>query len=147
MRKSLPSADPCGGCGKCCMGIGLPPFEAANPLFGPQPVVTRGVSDAQFATAVFDTELFVTMPNELKLAHAELVLGVSEDPSGTPCAWFDEAAGKCKHYDWRPAICRQFLPASDDCEKLRGEPAAVLVWQDDTTPDRWRNPRAANWRG
>ena len=96
MRKSLPTADPCGGCGKCCRGIGLPPFEAANPAFGPQPVVTRGMSDSQFATAVFDTELFLTMPDDLRLAHAELVLNVDADPSGTACAWFDEEAGKLR---------------------------------------------------
>ena len=140
-------ADPCGGCGACCRGIGLPPFEAANPAFGPQPVVTRGMTADQFAAAVFDTELFVLMPDELRQAHAELVLNLDRDPSGTPCAWFDEAAGACRHYDWRPAVCRQFLPGSDECVKLRAEPAAVLVWQDDTTPDRWQNPRRIADRG
>ena len=67
----LPLADPCGGCGKCCQHIGLPPFEAANPLFGPQLVNTRGLSDSQLADAVFDTELFLLMPAELRQAHAE----------------------------------------------------------------------------
>jgi uncharacterized protein len=137
----LPLADPCGGCGKCCRGIGLPPFEAANPEFGPQPTVTRGMTAGQYDTAVFDTELFVFMPAELRLAHAELLLNLSADPSGTPCAWYDADADRCRHYDWRPAICRQFTPGSDECVKLRSDPNAVLVWQDDNTPERWRNPR------
>lgn len=137
----LPLADPCGGCGKCCRGIGLPPFEAANPEFGPQPVVTRGMTAGQFDTAVFDTELFLLMPPELRLAHAELVLNLTADPSGTPCAWYDADADRCRHYDWRPGICRQFTPGSDECVKLRSDPNAVLVWQDDNSPERWRNPR------
>jgi Fe-S-cluster containining protein len=141
MRHELTLADPCGGCGKCCQGIGLPPFEAANPEFGPQPVVTRGLSASQFDAAVFDTELFLLMPAELRLAHAEAVLNLTADPSGTPCVWYDAAADRCRHYDWRPTVCRRFEPGSDECEKLRSEPVAVLVWQDDNSPDMWRNPR------
>lgn len=141
MRIGLPQIDPCGGCGKCCQGIGLPPFEAANPEFGPQPVVTRGMTASQFDTAAFDTELFLLMPAELRLAHAELLLNLSANPSGTPCAWYDTDAGRCKHYEWRPGTCRQFTPGSDECEKLRADPDAVLVWQDDNTPETWRNPR------
>ena len=147
MRISLPEADPCGGCGKCCHGIGLPPFEAANPEFGPQPVVTRGMTATQFDTAAFDTELFLLMPAELRLAHAELLLNLTADPSGTPCAWYDAAADRCRHYEWRPGTCRQFSPGSDECVKLRSDPAAVLVWQDDNTPERWRNPRRNAERG
>ena len=142
MRIPLPPADPCGGCGKCCRGIGLPPFEAANPDFGPQPVVTRGMTVTQFEDAVFDTELFVLMPPELRLAHAELVLGTSEDPSGTPCGWYDAVADRCRHHEWRPSTCRRFEPGGEDCVKLRAEPNAVLVWQDDNSPAAWRNPRA-----
>lgn len=141
MRVPLPQADPCGGCGKCCHGIGLPPFEASNPAFGPQTVVTRGMTAGQYDTAVFDTELFLLMPEELRFAHAELVLNLTADPSGGACAWYDTEADRCRHYDWRPGICRKFLPGSDECVKLRAEPNAVLVWQDDNTPERWRNPR------
>lgn len=141
MRVPLPQADPCDGCGKCCHSIGLPPFEAANPEFGPQGVVTRGMSASQFDTAVFDTELFLLMPSELRLAHAELVLNLTADPSGSPCAWYDADADRCRHYDWRPAICRRFEPGGEGCVKLCSEPNAVLVWQDDNSPEMWRNPR------
>jgi Fe-S-cluster containining protein len=146
-RIPLSQADPCGGCGKCCHAIGLPPFEAANPEFGPQKVVTRGMTASQIDTAAFDTELFLFMPEELRLAHAELLLNLTADPSGSPCVWYDTDADRCRHYDWRPGICRKFLPDSDECVKLRAEPNAVLVWQDDNTPERWRNPRRTAERG
>jgi len=147
MRIALPQADPCGGCGKCCQGIGLPPFEAANPEFGPQPVVTRGMTASQFDTATFDTELFLLMPAELRLAQAELVLNLTADPSGQACAWYDAEADRCRHYEWRPGTCRRFEPGSDECVKLRADPDAVLVWQDDNSPEMWRNPRRSAERG
>lgn len=143
MRVTLPLADPCGGCGKCCHGIGLPPFEAANPEFGPLPVVTRGMTSGQIDTATFDTELFLMMPADVRLAHAELLLNLPADPSGTPCAWYDATADRCRHYEWRPGTCRLFNPGSDECVTLRSDPAAVLVWQDDNSPERWQNPRRA----
>ena len=141
MRLPLTEADPCGGCGKCCHGIGMPPFEVPNPSFGPQGVVTRGMTASQIDTAAFDTELFLLMPAELRLAHAELLLNLSTDPSGTACVWYDVAADRCKHYEWRPGTCRLFVPGSDECVQLWSEPDAVLVWQDDNSPERWRNPR------
>lgn len=137
----LPLADPCGGCGRCCQHIGLPPFEAANPEFGPQPVRTRHLSAAQVADAVFDTELFLAMPPELRQAHAGLLLELTADPSGRPCVWYDPAAGRCRHYAWRPATCRRFWADDARCVELRGDPYAVLHWQDDTSVRAWLNPR------
>jgi hypothetical protein len=88
-RVSLPLADPCGGCGRCCETIGLPPFEAANPDFGPQKVHLRRMTDSEMSDAAFDTDLFLLMPPEVRAAHAELLLNLTADPSGQPCAWYD----------------------------------------------------------
>jgi Fe-S-cluster containining protein len=137
----LPLADPCAGCGKCCQHIGLPPFEAANPDFGPQRVRTRGLSDAQLADAVFDTELFQAMPAGLRQAHAELLLNLIADPSGGPCAWYDAERQQCRHYAWRPATCRRFWAGDVRCVELRSGRNVELRWQDDTTPAAWLNPR------
>ncbi len=137
----LPLADPCGGCGRCCEHIGLPPFEAANPDFGPQRVRTRGLSAAQLADAVLDTELFQLMPAELRREHAELLLNLIADPTGGPCAWYDPDAKRCRHHDWRPATCRRFWPNDERCNELRADPAVRLHWQDDTTLTAWLNPR------
>jgi Fe-S-cluster containining protein len=143
----LPLADPCGGCGRCCEHIGLPPFEAANPLFGPQPVRTAGLTDTQIADAVFDTELLLAMPAELQEAHAALVLELVHDPSGRPCAWYDTTAKRCRHHAWRPATCRRFWANDGRCNELRADPRAVLHWGDDTSVGAWRNPRAVVPRG
>ena len=138
---ALPLADPCGGCGKCCQYIGLPPFEAANPAFGPQRVNTRGLSATQLADAVFDTDLFVAMPDDLRHSHAELLLGLIADPSGGPCAWYDADARQCRHYAWRPATCRRFRANDERCVELRTDENVRLHWQDDTTLPAWLNPR------
>lgn len=141
-RVPLPMADHCGGCGRCCETIGLPPFEAANPDFGPQPVHLRGMTDTQMADAVFDTELFQIMPAEVRAAHAELLLNLSADPTGSPCAWYDADRNRCWHHDWRPATCRRFEPGGERCVQLVASPEVVLIWQDDRRPERWRNPRS-----
>ena len=30
-----------------------------------------------------------------------------------PCVWYDTASARCKHYDYRPQACRDFLIGSD----------------------------------
>jgi Fe-S-cluster containining protein len=119
----------------------LPPFEAANPEFGPQLVHLRGLTETQMADAVFDTELFLRMPIELRTAHAELLLNLTTDPTGEPCAWYDAERRRCKHHAWRPATCRRFVPGGERCVELVRNAEAVLIWQDDRQPERWRNPR------
>lgn len=138
---ALPLTDACAGCGRCCQHIGLPPFEAANPEFGPQRVSIRGLSDTQITDAVFDTELFLLMPAELRRAHAEMLLGLIADPTGGPCAWFDQDMGRCRNYEWRPATCRRFWANDARCQELCSDPAIHLHWQDDTTVPAWLNPR------
>lgn len=140
-RFPLPMANPCGGCGRCCETIGLPPFEAANPDFGPQPVHLRGMTDTQMADAVFDTELFQVMPAAVRAAHAELLLNLSADPTGEHCAWYDADQKRCRHHHWRPATCRRFEPGGERCVQLVASPEVVLIWQDDRRVERWRNPR------
>jgi len=140
-RYPLLLTDECANCGRCCATIGLPPFEAANPSFGPQRVITRHMSFRQIDDATFDTELFLTMPAELQLAHAEQLLALDTSPSGNPCAWYDTEARRCKHYEWRPATCRRFDAGATRCVQLCTDDTVQLVWQFEAEPDRWRNPR------
>ena len=140
-RHPLPLADPCGGCGRCCETIGLPPFEAANPDFGPQTVHLRGLSESQMGDAAFDTEVFALMPTDVRAAHAELLLNLTADPSGQACAWYDAEQKRCKHHEWRPATCRRFEPDGERCRQLVADATVMLVWQDDRRVERWRNPR------
>lgn len=36
------------------------------------------------------------------------------DPEG-PCFWYDAAAGRCKNYERRPNVCRNFEPGCLPC--------------------------------
>ena len=86
-----------------------------------------------------DMETFDRMPPELRDDHAALLLAMSADPTGSPCAWFDPDTRRCRHYEFRPALCRHFAPGSRECQGVRR--GADCVWQDDNSPDRWRDPR------
>ncbi len=141
MRLELPLANLCSDCGRCCESIGLPPFEAANPEFGSQPVHLRGMTATQMDDAAFDTELFLMMPSELRIEHAERVLNLITDPSNRICVWYDTVHKCCKHYDWRPATCRRFEYGDGRCEQLRDDPTVRLVWQIPAPVSKWHNPR------
>lgn len=39
----------------------------------------------------------------------------------SPCIWLDEATGKCKHYEIRPDVCREFEVGNISCRMLRKE--------------------------
>lgn len=136
VRVVLPQVGLCESCGgKCCQRIGLPPFEVANPDLGPQPV-PPGLD----VWMLLDTELFLDMPAELRAEHAALVRDLAADPTGRPCAWLDDA-GRCRHYDWRPAVCRDWAEGAEPCVETRA--GRGVVWRDPegTTTDDWRNPR------
>ncbi len=140
-RVELTLADACAGCGRCCETIGLPPFEAANPSFGPQRVSTRNLSANQIDDATFDTELFLLMPTELREAHAQLLLNLTTNLSGQPCAWYDTVAKRCMNYSFRPATCRRFEEGDTRCLELQDQPETQLVWQFAAPVERWQNPR------
>ncbi len=38
-----------------------------------------------------------------------------------PCFWLDLATMKCRHYDHRPSICRDFDRSSEGCHTWRAE--------------------------
>lgn len=149
MRTTLPvlaGGELCEGCGRCCDKIGLPPFEVPNPDLGPMPVWgmkrlwsaddnTRAAD--QFLT---DTDTFLRMPAALRADHARLVRGLKADPSERPCAWLDPDTKRCSHYEFRPAVCRDWEPGTRECLSARGG-RGVVVWRDDNAPANWRNPR------
>jgi Fe-S-cluster containining protein len=36
-----------------------------------------------------------------------------------PCIWLDRRTRRCRHYDWRPEICRMFEVGSPACVNWR----------------------------
>ncbi len=93
----LPIIESCAGCGACCRQTTLPPF-----------VINRTRNEAR--------ERNVPRPlldELLTLWSARLDLPES------PCLWFDEESGLCRHYDLRPQACRDFERSSPSCHAVR----------------------------
>lgn len=99
----------CNGCSACC-NHGWPPFEVLinerGELVGPDVVTVNA------------------LPDDLRLEYLAVVRGVA---NGTlpdrramdlPCYWLDEH-GLCKHYELRPAVCRDFETGSTGCRTYR----------------------------
>lgn len=39
-----------------------------------------------------------------------------------PCLWFDEVKKRCRHYDHRPAACREaVVPGDEFCHEFRAK--------------------------
>ena len=72
----------CQKCGNCCQGLGLPPF-----LDSPE------------------AEILAVMPPELRAEV--LATPYTEAANGRPCSWFDPATNQCRHYEFRPVVCRK----------------------------------------
>jgi Fe-S-cluster containining protein len=134
---ALPQVEPCTACGGgCCRSIGRPPFECLNPDLGTDPRLavldefaqTPELLPDRFRLALADARLFAAMPADVRAAHADSVRGLAADPSGTPCAWLD-GSGRCRHYEWRPHVCRVWPVGNPDCL------------------DAWRNGLSVVFRG
>ncbi|NUQ61155.1 MAG: YkgJ family cysteine cluster protein [Pirellulales bacterium] len=99
------------GCGNCCVQVGIPPFRCK----ADGRIVDVVVRDADEEKIVSDTDelpLPENMPAELIQELARLApLGL--EARGEPCVWFDRETRKCKHYEFRPNICRMFNCGGD----------------------------------
>jgi uncharacterized protein len=93
----------CDDCGACCRDIGHPPF-LVELIDG----VPQAVDDRLDSTS--DQQRILAAPAE---ARAEYLS--SRHRSSGPCAWLDRASGRCRHYEFRPDICRTFEVAGKWC--------------------------------
>lgn len=136
MRVELPLVVDCGGCGRCCDAIGMPPFEAVNPDTGIRPIRLR----PGFVPEAWDADIFRRMPRELRKAHAEAVLALVEDPTRKPCLWLDSETKRCRHYEWRPTVCRVFKVGGEICGRLLANPTIIMQSANNNDPRFWRDP-------
>lgn len=117
---NLPIVQPitCDGCGECCRHIGTPPGYA---LFFPP----AGQRIMAWTIGTPDHERFKRMPATIKRKLREYYQRMwrKETPDRTgfdmPCLWFDEATKRCRHYEWRPDICREFEVGGEGCLEWR----------------------------
>lgn len=108
----------CDGCGLCCEEIGSPVllYQSLPSLEGPHPYRPPGLPQS--------------LIDEID-AH---FLGLSRgEESQDRCLWYDPETAHCRHYDWRPQICRDFEMGGDCC-LLRRKP--FVKKQDSTLTER-----------
>ncbi len=98
--------DSCEDCGHCCEGIGSPVLlyvtrdhESGNHPFRPPGLPAE-------------------LQSEIDAAFGGLFRG--QEPQDR-CLWFDPATRRCRHYEWRPQVCRDYELAGTACLLRRRE--------------------------
>ena len=103
----------CDGCGACCKEQLSPPMY----LYW----IARGAHKTKKYDYLTDADVvrLRTMPPEvldgLVDYHAKVAAGETRDDK--TCIWLQD--GKCRHYDWRPQICRDFELGCAGCLRWR----------------------------
>ncbi len=107
MHHTLDILEPesCDGCGLCCEGTGSPVllYQSLPHHQGPHPHRPDG------------------LPQPLIDEIDEHFLGLArgQEPIDE-CLWYDAESRRCRHYEWRPQICRDFELAGTACLLRRG---------------------------
>lgn len=103
---SLPVLPPgsCDGCGLCCQGIGSPVL-----LYATRPGWRE---NHPFRPPGLPAELVA----EIDEQFAGLTRG--QEPQER-CLWFDPATLRCRHYEFRPQVCRDYELGGRACLERR----------------------------
>jgi uncharacterized protein len=98
----------CDDCSCCCLEQCSPPGYVAIP--------SGGWSDEE------DIARYHAMPQALRdelNAYGELLKAGKPHPNNDVCIWLDEETRRCRHYEHRPQICRDFAAGSPACVRWR----------------------------
>ena len=113
----------CEGCGACCMHVGVPLGYGSFAI-----AALRGI-DVKTASVDEgpDLERWRAMPQQLRaeigsyydahVNHGER----NREGESLPCFWLDESTRRCRNYEWRPDVCRDFAAGTDGCQWSRDE--------------------------
>ena len=98
------SPETCDNCGLCCTGIGSPVLS----------YVSRPDVSGKHPSRPVD------LPEELIREIDEHFLGLhrGQEPL-EQCLWYDAEKRRCRHYKWRPQVCRDYELAGEACLALR----------------------------
>lgn len=66
-----------------------------------------------------DDPLWGRLPEQLKQEINEYVDNLTDIDIGQPCIWLDLETRQCRHYDYRPQMCRDFEIGNPHCERMR----------------------------
>lgn len=111
------SDDPCKDCGKCCQHMDRPPFALI--FDGTFTRIHTGLVDGKPVTEWADYPTWEAIPAALKQEVEDD--RQAERPPGSPCLWYDAETKRCKHYEHRPMVCRDFQPGEPACNAWRIE--------------------------
>ena len=97
----------CDGCSACCEIVGHPPFllELENGV--PRPV--------EGADSQADYRRLLAAPSEAQIAYL-----TNNGAIDSPCVWLDTVNRRCRHYEFRPDVCRTFEVGGKWCSRFRG---------------------------
>lgn len=97
----------CHACGACCLKMESPPFVPNHP----------------------DDLHVAKLPDEVRKNYKRGMEARARAgwPEGTPCFWFDLETRKCRHYEYRPLVCRQFQRGCAACLSYRHEHRELLI--------------------
>lgn len=102
MKRTLPMVESCDGCGACCTGQAALPVHLAGHTAG--------------------AFLVVALPDALRLELLATVDRFNRDgwpADDSACIWYDAATQRCRHYEYRPNVCRDLAVGSDGCHRWR----------------------------
>ena len=104
VRLNVLQPSTCDLCGLCCEGIG-------------SPVAVYATRPGLELRHPFRPE---GLPQVLIDEVDEHFLGLfrGQEPQDR-CLWFDAAARRCRHYEWRPQVCRDYELGGPACLELR----------------------------
>jgi Fe-S-cluster containining protein len=92
----IPAPTSCSNCGACCLHMGYPPFAGMYPGGDPDWLALR--------------ESHPQLAQECRQGAVD-----GRGDRALPCLWLDPATRQCKHYELRPACCREFELGSEEC--------------------------------
>jgi len=91
----ISAAVSCDNCGACCMQMRSPPFI----------VYLKNQEKATY---------LATAPKAARQLYVARLFDRSI-PDDAPCVWLDLKTKKCRFYDHRPIVCRDFEVGEDAC--------------------------------
>ncbi len=117
-RQPLPlvPAVSCDDCGACCMGVSLPPG-----LFRLLALDLSREYVNSLPGAVHDRSLWESMPAPLREELTKAYEGEKMGFRIAPCLWLDTTTRRCRHYEHRPTVCREFVVGGEWCLLARSK--------------------------
>ena len=92
----------CRRCGECCERVGRPPFVPSSWDHGENKWLAENLdmpkNTPESLRREFETYMAAVFANRT----------VDRAGEGLPCFWWDAGTKSCKHYPYRPTICREY---------------------------------------